>query len=193
MGGLEPDEAALEEAAERLRQPAWRWWPALWQGARALRDGRLDEGERLAAAAWELGERALGERAAVELQAQLFWIRREQGRLAELDAESEALSDRYRAIPAWRCVRALVDAELGRHDAGPRRARRARARRLRRAARRQPARVADPRGRRVRAHRGGDLVPVVRAELEPHAGEWPVSGYGGLVLRPVEATLAQLA
>jgi len=38
-----------------------------------------------------------------------------------------------------------------------------------------------------------ELVPALRAKLEPHAGEWPVSGYGGLVLASVDTTLRALA
>jgi DNA-binding SARP family transcriptional activator len=188
------EETAIEAMAAELRRPAWRWWPALWRAMRAIRGGDLERGEQLAWAAWEIGERPLGERAALELQAQLFWVRWRQGRLEELAAAAEAMCERYvHLVPAWRCVDALVEAERGR-EAQARAA-------LRELARdgfaALPADVNRLVGLVVAAHAclaldARDVAPALVEALRPHRDEWPVSGYGGLVMEPVADTLRAL-
>ena len=46
----------------------------------------------------------------------MFNIRREQGRLAEVEAAVHGFIARYPAVPAWRCSLALLHLELGRED-----------------------------------------------------------------------------
>jgi tetratricopeptide (TPR) repeat protein len=47
----------------------------------------------------------------------LFNIRREQGRLAEVEEAVKGFISLYPAIPAWRCALALLNVELGRPQA----------------------------------------------------------------------------
>ena len=47
----------------------------------------------------------------------MFNIRREQGRLGEVEDAVARFIEMYPAIPAWRCTQALMHIELGRHDA----------------------------------------------------------------------------
>jgi tetratricopeptide (TPR) repeat protein len=46
----------------------------------------------------------------------MFNIRREQGRLGEVEDAVERFIEMYPAIPAWRCTQALMHVELGRMD-----------------------------------------------------------------------------
>jgi hypothetical protein len=179
-------EAAAREAPH-FDRPRWAWWPALWAAMRALADDRLDDGEQLAWAAYAIGEAPFGERAAIELQGQIAYVRWRQGRLAELEATAGALAGRHAMLPAWRCVQALVDADLGRVGAAR--------------AVLETVEAGHDMGRLITlglfaeaALAIGDPALLTRAhrELEPYAGRRPVTGYGGLVLMPVTATLERL-
>jgi DNA-binding CsgD family transcriptional regulator len=101
--------------ADELRQPAGRWRAAVFRAMRALLDGRFAEGERLAEAALALGQRAVGASAAQVHLVQLFWVRREAGRLAELEPAVVAMAERYRAT-GWLAALAWLYADLGRPD-----------------------------------------------------------------------------
>jgi hypothetical protein len=107
------EQDAVARAASALRHPLYRWHAELQRAMRALADGRADEAERISGAALEFGERAglLNPRQAFGVQA--FWIRREQGRLAELEEHLRAVAEKFR-IPIWRCGLALLHAETGR-------------------------------------------------------------------------------
>lgn len=74
-----------ERAAEALRQPAQRWKVATWRALRALMEGRLDDAELLVHEAFAIGEQPLGEEAAVCFRSQLYLLRLEQGRQAEVE------------------------------------------------------------------------------------------------------------
>ena len=47
----------------------------------------------------------------------MFNIRREQGRLGEVEDAVARFIEMYPAIPAWRCTQALLHVELGRLEA----------------------------------------------------------------------------
>src|SRR5262249_12522364 len=81
-----------------------------------LLEGRLAEAERLIFEARSLGERAQGWNAEVSYRLQLYVLRWEQGRLAELEGVVRASVRQYPTYPVWRCVLAPVEAELGRMD-----------------------------------------------------------------------------
>jgi tetratricopeptide (TPR) repeat protein len=81
----------------------------------ALFEGRFEAAEALIEEALALGERAQSWNAIVSHRLQLFVLRWEQGRLAELDDEVRDWANEYRAsYLVWRCVLAELDAELGR-------------------------------------------------------------------------------
>jgi DNA-binding SARP family transcriptional activator len=188
------EERPFEERAAELGEPSWLWPPALWRAMRALAEGELDDGERLAWAAYAVGEQAFGERAALEFQGQLFWLRWRQGRLDELAATAGAAAERLVALPAWRLVRALVEVALG--DDGSARSTLGELAAGDFAA--LPHDVNRLVGLSIAAETAlalgdGDLTAAAAAALTPYAGRRPVSGFGGLVLDPVSDTLDRLA
>jgi hypothetical protein len=86
------------------------------QAMRAILGGEFSEAERLADQAFEAaGERA--ERAAGIYGVQMFTIRREQGRLAEVAPILRRFIDENRGDAAWRPGMALIASDLGFHDA----------------------------------------------------------------------------
>ena len=94
----------------------WLWWTSLFRGARALLAGYLDEAERLAQETLAIGQRGQAENALHYYAQTMFNIRREQGRLAEVEGAVRGFIELYPAIPAWRGALALLLVELGRPD-----------------------------------------------------------------------------
>src|SRR5207253_380603 len=80
----------------------------------ALSDGRYTDAERCADEALLLGRQAGDSDADAFFMVQLWGIRAEQGRLAELEPTVRALAERYAAIVAYRCRLGALYAELGR-------------------------------------------------------------------------------
>jgi class 3 adenylate cyclase/tetratricopeptide (TPR) repeat protein len=105
---------AFERLAGELGQPTLRWFATFWRAAMALLAGRLEEAERLATTAFELG-RASGQPDRMTFfAAQEYWIRFDQGRLAEVE---ESLTDLIRRLPRFMVPRtrlALLYCELER-------------------------------------------------------------------------------
>ncbi len=114
----EADIQALERLAREMRIPGWQ--PTLARAMRATLDGRLDEAERLAGAALEIGRRARNPNGPVFFAIQLAELRRQQGRLSELEDATAAFVARYPRVAAWRGLLALIHAEAGRTDAARR-------------------------------------------------------------------------
>jgi DNA-binding winged helix-turn-helix (wHTH) protein len=115
-GAVDTDLATCTRLAEELRQPYYRWYAGYLHAMRALLDGRFADAERLAAAAYAVGQRAESENVAHLYGAQVFWIRREQGRLAETEATMRSFIERFPALPSWRAGLALVFVNAGRHS-----------------------------------------------------------------------------
>ena len=108
--------AAYARLAEESRQPFYRWQTAVVRAMRALLNGRFEETERLAEHALATGRRLQRENAVLLFLVQMFWVRREQGRLAELESRLEDLAGRY-PWTAWPIVLAWLYADLGREAA----------------------------------------------------------------------------
>jgi DNA-binding SARP family transcriptional activator len=110
--------AELETLAEILRQPLYRHSALAWRGVWACLAGRFDEAERLAHASVELAERAGDPDARAHFTAQLFAVRREQGRLQELldPIARFAAGDGPVAIH-WCAMLALAHVDAGDADA----------------------------------------------------------------------------
>jgi class 3 adenylate cyclase len=102
--------------AEELRQPFFLWQEAGYRAMRALFEGRLEEAERLAQQALAVGRRSQGPAAMQSFGAQLYALRREQGRLAEVEAAATGFIQQYPAVPAWRAAVALIHKELDREE-----------------------------------------------------------------------------
>ena len=103
----------LDALARELRQPLFAHFVVGWRCTFAQLEGRLEEAERLAFESYEL-RRALGTQDAESvLHAQMFMIRRAQGRLGELlPAVLEAV-ERHPALGAWRAALPLAHLAAG--------------------------------------------------------------------------------
>jgi len=118
---FERDVAAAARIAASLRQPFYRWFVQVWHAAKALVDGRLSDAERLVDEAFQVGQQAQGDDEAQQFavqiyQAQLYFVRREQGtRLAELEPAVRAVATTV-PIPLIRCFLADLHGEIGRPD-----------------------------------------------------------------------------
>ncbi len=107
---------AYAEIAGELRQPSMQWMPLMFRAGKALLEGRFEEGEKLALQALALGRRR-GGGALAFVGAQMFVLRREQGRMAEIERGSKrALEVNPGAIPVLRAGLALLYCELDRGD-----------------------------------------------------------------------------
>lgn len=118
VDGARQELAMKERIAGELRQPAQRWYLSASRALFAIFEGRLIEGEELAEQALAIGERAYSSwDARFTHLVQVFLIRREQGRLRELEAALRASIDEYEgSYPFVRAVAALALAEIGKDD-----------------------------------------------------------------------------
>ena len=112
--GVDVELDAMRGLADALRQPAQRWLVSLYDVMIALLEGRLDEAEELIAATLELGRRAHPWNAVKSHRFHLYVLRREQGRLAELEAMFRRVVHEYPDQQPFRCMLAHVYAEAGR-------------------------------------------------------------------------------
>jgi tetratricopeptide (TPR) repeat protein len=106
--------ATYAELADQLRQPGYHWGVTMCRALRATIDGRFEEAEAFASAAFALGQSVQPETAANFLTVQIFFLRREQGRLAELEDAMRGAVATYPHVRAWRATLAYVYAENGR-------------------------------------------------------------------------------
>jgi len=114
IGGADSDIEQCARLAEELRANLPRWYTVAWGVMRALLDGRLDEAERIGWDCLALG-RELAVGGALEAFGNwLFYLRREQGRLAELEGPSVELVDRHPTFPGFRAGLVFLYATLGR-------------------------------------------------------------------------------
>jgi DNA-binding SARP family transcriptional activator/tetratricopeptide (TPR) repeat protein len=120
VAGADIQIAAASRLAAALHRPLYEWWTSLFRCARAQIDGRFDEAERLAEETLAIGQRGQAENAVHVFAQAMFNIRREQGRLAEVEESVHGFIAMYPAVPAWRCTLALLYVELGREDAARR-------------------------------------------------------------------------
>jgi DNA-binding SARP family transcriptional activator len=102
--------------AEQVRRPRDLWHSLVLQAMRTNLDGDLEESERLAAEALQLGDRLGMVDAEAIFALQLFAVRWQQGRVRELQGAVEDLVASSPGIPAWRCGLAMLYAEVGEAD-----------------------------------------------------------------------------
>jgi tetratricopeptide (TPR) repeat protein len=105
--------AAFSAGAEQLRQPLYIWHGLVWRAMRALLDGSLDAADELAAEALAAGAPGEAVTAPQYFAVQLLAIRREQGRIGELEHAVRRLVERNPNRPAWRAALATVLLEMG--------------------------------------------------------------------------------
>ncbi len=114
VAGADEDIAQCAVLAEELRANLPRWFTGAWMVMRALLDGRLDEAERMSLKALSLG-RELAVGGALEAFGNwVFYLRREQGRIEELEGPSLELVDRHPTFPGFRAGLVFLYASIGR-------------------------------------------------------------------------------
>jgi tetratricopeptide (TPR) repeat protein len=107
------DLEAMTTLAEQLGQPAQKWLAGVYRTALALLEGRFEAAEQLIGETRSIGEQALRWSAAVAHGLQLYLLRREQGRLEEVEELVRRGTTDYPTYPIWRCVLANMLAEQG--------------------------------------------------------------------------------
>jgi predicted ATPase len=107
--------ATFAQLAAVLRQPLYLWWTLTLQGMRALLDGRFMEAERLAQQAVAMGQQIHPQAPARVFGLQFVNLRRQQGRLAELEtAMTQLLAQRPMPVASQQIGLALLYSDLGR-------------------------------------------------------------------------------
>jgi tetratricopeptide (TPR) repeat protein len=104
---------ALQLLARTRRERYFTWFLPVLRVGRALLEGRLGDCEPLARDALAHCYEGNDQAAARTFQAQMLFIRHEQGRFDELVQAVTSVADAYPRIVSWRCVRALGYAQLG--------------------------------------------------------------------------------
>ncbi len=116
MASLDREVAAFRRVAAPLRSPGYQWWIDIWSAMRSLLHGRLDTAETQAVDAFGVGERSFPSLAMMNFSFLLFFLRREQGRFAEMEGPTREYVAAYPDVPALSVGLAFLLAELGRLD-----------------------------------------------------------------------------
>lgn len=116
LEGVDAQIDAFARLAEQVRQPLYDWQGAVWRAMRALLAGRVEEAERLAEQALATGTRAEPVTAAQYYAIQLLEIRREQGRMAELEPALRELLERYPNRLPYRAALGVLLIQAGRSE-----------------------------------------------------------------------------
>ncbi len=107
---------AFSEGAQRLSQPLYLWNAAIWRAMRALLVGQLERAELLAKEAVAIGLPSQTITAPQYYAIQLLAIRREQARMAELEAPTREMVAANPGRPAWRAALATLLSDTGRRE-----------------------------------------------------------------------------
>lgn len=107
---------AFGTIARRLGQPRTIVFDSLYRALRAHMRGLFDEAERHTADAVRQARAAPGSVAPIVADAQTFYQLRTQGRHLDLEPFLRAHADRLPAMRRWRCLLALLLAEIGREE-----------------------------------------------------------------------------
>ena len=113
---LENSLRAYERVVEKLRQPFFRWFLGLLRGMHTLLAGDVEQADRLAHETLVLGQGFGSPNAFGAYSGQLFAVRREQGRVAELDAPLQAMVHEQPDLPTFRTALAAIAGECGRRE-----------------------------------------------------------------------------
>ncbi len=95
--------AAFEQRAGGSRHPFFRWSLMSFRAAVALLEGRYADAEELAGNALAAGQQAQARTALLNYAQQLFLLRGEQDRFAEVEPLLVAGVTETAVVPAWRC------------------------------------------------------------------------------------------
>jgi class 3 adenylate cyclase/tetratricopeptide (TPR) repeat protein len=117
LGDMPAVDAEIDEYArlvEESQEPFQVCLVTGFQCMRALMQGRFEDSERLAQQAFAVGRRMQTETAAGVFGLQMFTLRREQGRIKEIEPAVKYFLQQHTAAAAWRPGLALIYSELGR-------------------------------------------------------------------------------
>jgi tetratricopeptide (TPR) repeat protein len=107
---------AVQRLAAELRAPSARWLAAGCQATLALLEGRFPDAEALIESALRAGASSEPWDAVIYSRVQLFALRSEDGRLAELEPTIRRSVEEFPTRPLFRCLLARLLAELGDED-----------------------------------------------------------------------------
>ena len=113
-GAVDAQVEAFTAGAERLRQPAYLWNGIVWRAMLAFLAGHLDQAEEHATDALALGAPSEALTARQYYAGQIMAIRREQGRLGELEPAARHLVEAVPGRLTWRGALANLLCEAGR-------------------------------------------------------------------------------
>lgn len=105
----------LDGLAIELRQPSYQWQVALLRAMRALLRGAFQDARELSDQARVMGEKFSDARALLAFWAQEVWLRRDLGKLEEIEAVARRSASVGAATYPWEAVVVLLLAEIGRH------------------------------------------------------------------------------
>ncbi len=108
------EQKTFSRLAEELGQPSQQWYAGVMATILALQDGRFIEAEELISRTHEAGRRPQNWDAGASALFALFVLRREQGRLGELEESRRRSLDEYPGYRGFRCMLTLSLCELGR-------------------------------------------------------------------------------
>jgi predicted ATPase/class 3 adenylate cyclase/DNA-binding CsgD family transcriptional regulator len=117
LGDIPAMDAAIEAYAslvQELQQPLYLCLSTQFRAMRALLAGRFEDSECLAQEALAIGQSLQTENVAGIFGLQMFTLRREQGRLQELEPAVRYFVQQHTTAAAWRPGLALIYSELGR-------------------------------------------------------------------------------
>lgn len=117
LGEIADADAEIElhaRLAEAQQQPASLWRASVFRAMRALLSGRFEEAEWLVARALDAGQRLQDPNVTDVFGVQMLTLRREQGRLGEMEAVHRNFLAQHPDHLGWRSAFALVLAEMGR-------------------------------------------------------------------------------
>jgi tetratricopeptide (TPR) repeat protein len=107
--------AALEELGRSLRDPLAIWYPMAGRAMLALLEGRIADAESHALEAFVAADRSDLDWAITNFGIQIYFVRREQGALAELEEPTRRLLERL-PVAAVRCALADLHCRIGKLD-----------------------------------------------------------------------------
>jgi DNA-binding CsgD family transcriptional regulator len=111
--GVDTEVEALTQLAEELKQPFYQYLALTLRIMRFLLEGRWQEAEQMAYQSLTLGRRLQGQDPTGTFGIQMFTIRREQGRLREIEPVLRSFVQRHSLASTWRPGLALLYSELG--------------------------------------------------------------------------------
>lgn len=106
--------ATAARLADELGRPLYRWYTGVFRALRALMNGQFAAAEQLANDAHTLGRWVQPGAAGVYYSAQMYMLRREQGRIQEVEQPLLDIMAQYPAMPVIPCMLSVVYWQVGR-------------------------------------------------------------------------------